>query len=101
MAVLEYVRCQKFRILVCVAELLQPEDLAALYREHPTVAHVFKEILVQATRNQTDDLNDSLRNRVLHSQSLLNAVHHALDLAKARHPPQFATLASPLFGAGR
>jgi len=97
--VLEHAQKQKCRILVCVAGLLQPEDFAELYHQYPTVAHVFRDTIAQLSGNQANNLNN-LEKYIRHSQPLVDAVHHALDLAKTRHPSQFARLSCKVFGAG-
>ncbi|KAF2824896.1 hypothetical protein CC86DRAFT_48363 [Ophiobolus disseminans] len=98
MCLSKYIQIHKNRIPVCVAELLQPEDLLEIYHKHPNVARVIKETLVRAIQNQTDDLNDDLENPLRYSQSFVEAVHDALDRAKTRHPSQLARLSRKLFG---
>jgi len=99
--VLKYVERQKFRMLVCAAALLQPDDLMDKDSRFPTVKHWFHTPLNHAVTHRKDELgtsDDSCKEFL--SQSFSDALQHALVLAKNRHPSRFAELACETFGLG-
>ncbi|KAI4714652.1 hypothetical protein J4E89_000333 [Alternaria sp. Ai002NY15] len=100
-AVLKYVERQKCRMLVCAAELLQPEDYVDVYDRYPSAQHLLQAPLRRAIAQQTDDLGASEEaGEDILSQSFSDALHYALMLAKQRHPSRFAKLVGATFGLG-
>jgi len=99
--VLKYAERQKCRMLVCAAELLQPEDFIDIYERYPSVRYLFDGPLQRAAALRTDELGapDDAGEEVL-SQAFSDALQHALVLAKTRHPSKFADLVRGTFGLG-
>lgn len=102
MTVLKCRQIQRIRMLIYTASLLRTDDYARLAQEHPDFAFWFDGPLRRAIRGRTDGLgledSDHCIDSFFDGGDFDNALQFALELAKARDPPYFATCARVTFG---